>query len=443
MCLEAAFKLIFGVSMYLVAPLSAAVLQERSPVPARVGLVPRWGAEGQSSACSKTSASELQRPIKIEIVQTSGAATQDFPGREGKGCTWAGTWVSGSGFPSCGDLNLNPKRGCSSNGLATKHFPSFREDDRNSKWPSLFFSYFCNLVVSVKPSESQDMGMSFCLPIFLLSSNLIHTSAGYFGVLKKIGKKGWFFFISAIESVDFCNYLMAWQWRMWWLTEGNEKAAIVFHGQSEWNDTKWSFITEISIVTAEASHLYRFRKIHTNRLKTENTLKSQIWEGQKSHLLPPKCPSETHLTNTKEASKPSTRQKSGLRCWSLHCCCLLSLLLPPGLARWDEKLERNEILSILLGAVPSLGHCAWGGLCVVLVGAPDPCPASQGLWPAPRNGVKVQLLINYSSSPSEWQRLSWPTAGAQQSPELSTALQPLLGSLIPLWDIPGTKREKD
>lgn len=105
-------------------------------VPARVGLVPRWGAEGQSSACSKTSASELQRPIKIEIVQTSGAATQDFPGREGKGCTWAGTWVSGSGFPSCGDLNLNPKRGCSSNGLATKYFPSFREDDKNSKWPS-------------------------------------------------------------------------------------------------------------------------------------------------------------------------------------------------------------------------------------------------------------------------------------------------------------------
>lgn len=61
---------------------------------------PTWGTEGQT-ALSGTNASKLKRPIKIEIeiVKMSGAATQNFPGREGKGCTGAGTGMSGPGFP--------------------------------------------------------------------------------------------------------------------------------------------------------------------------------------------------------------------------------------------------------------------------------------------------------------------------------------------------------
>lgn len=114
-CLEAAFKFIFGISMSLVAPLSAAVLQERSPVPTRVGLMPKCTnvrRRGTKLCLSKINASQLKGPIKIEIVKMSGAATQNFPGRKGKGCTGAGTLMSGSGFPSHGDLTVNPKRGC-------------------------------------------------------------------------------------------------------------------------------------------------------------------------------------------------------------------------------------------------------------------------------------------------------------------------------------------
>lgn len=115
LCLEAAFKLIFGVSLSLVTPLSPAVLQERSPIPAQAGLMPKCTntrSRGTKLCLSKTNASKLKGPTKIEIVKTRGAATQNFPGREGKGCTGAGTWTSSSGFPSRGDLTVNPKRGC-------------------------------------------------------------------------------------------------------------------------------------------------------------------------------------------------------------------------------------------------------------------------------------------------------------------------------------------
>lgn len=78
--------------MYLVAPLSPALLQERSPVPAQAGLVPKCtNVRSRGTKLRKTNASKLERPIKIEIVKTSGADTQHFPGREGKGCTGAGT----------------------------------------------------------------------------------------------------------------------------------------------------------------------------------------------------------------------------------------------------------------------------------------------------------------------------------------------------------------
>lgn len=102
----------------------------------------------------------------------------------------------------------------------------------------LFFSYLHNPVVSVKPSESWEMGMSFHSPIISLSSsNLIYTSAtfriGSFDILevwRKIGKKGWFFHSSYWECrlLQLCDGLTVENV----MTHGREwEEAIVFHRQ--------------------------------------------------------------------------------------------------------------------------------------------------------------------------------------------------------------------
>lgn len=252
--------------------------------------------------------------------------------------------------------------------------------------------------------KSQDMGMSVHLPISLSSSNLIYTSATFrirsFHTLefwRKKGKKGWFFHFSywecwLLQLSDGLTVENVMTHRREWVE------AIVFHGQSEWNDTKWSFrsISEISIVT-EASNLYRFRKIHKNRSKTESTLRSQIWEGQKEPPSSSKMPfKDWHLTNTKEVSKPSTRQ-----IWTqMPIIALLLFPLPVPATRSVKtgmrNLERNGILLQGSSLCLPLGAGAWGGLRVApAYGSPDPSHASQGLWTTPRNGVKVQLLINY------------------------------------------------